>query len=336
MYVMYLDVESKREKKKKIKSFVCTSCTSVWRVKNSILTLRHSCIMHEHTHTHSLSLTHTHTYTHKQTLSHTHTHIHTLARARTHIHVHVHVYTHTHVFQMSCATLMHVHTHTHTHTYTHTHTHTYIRTHTHAHLHKKKLYLKWVVPRLCYMSHVSLLDDRFTCRLIYMRDVTHLHMRHDSCKTWLIRAWLRLFCRCVQGSFADTQVSFYMYMNHAHMWISHVTHVNECRVAWIIFDLNDVLNEFRDKDRKNEKICKKTTSSWEKSEEEESLWSFFHVDVPMIVIGLIHQWDMTHWHVRHDSLIRVTHVDESSFRYTWILSHMRMNHVQQYQPHTRQ
>ena len=60
------------------------------------------------------------------------------------------------------------------------------------------------------------------------------------------------------------------------IWIAHVCYDD-------MIDMNNASNECRDKERKNEKIYKKTIASWENSEKGESLWSFFHVDVSMIV-----------------------------------------------------
>jgi len=102
---------------------------------------------------------------------------------------------------------------------------------THPHV-----WVTWLI-HMCDMTHCHVWHDSFTCVtwLIHMCDMTHPHVWHDSwCEALILQGErLRLVVyfsnNCLLNQGFTTWVM-------SHMWMSHVTHVNEsCRTCeWVM------------------------------------------------------------------------------------------------------
>jgi len=197
-------------------------------------------------------------------------------------------------------------------------------------------YVTWLI-RLCDTTHLSVWHDSFVCvtRLIFLCDMTHFSVWHDSffCMTSLVFCVTRLIRLCDMTFFCVTCVTWVRfirrlyvpkYMWHvgymclhmqafeaisnmtqwvmSHIWMSHVTHMNEsCRTyEWVMSHIwmSHVAH-----------ICMSHVTHMN-----ESCHSYGRVMSHIWMSHVAHMNESRHtsaWVIRYVEMSHVTHMDES-------------------------
>jgi len=167
-----------------------------------------------------------------------------------------------------------------------------------------------------YAGHESFthaVSDVTHIRLMYTRDMNHSHMR-----CLMSRVYIRRVTRLNKICHTCEYESYYTRVNQPHVWMNHVTHVNESRLARV--------NE-------SSRTCGCVMSRMWMSHVtrvNESCRTCEWVMSRVWMSHVAHVNESCHaceWVMSRVWLSHVAHVNESCHACEWVMSHMWMSHI---------